>query len=92
MAIPSAPETLASRKPSKARISARCHLSVRWSEPGSSAPASGAGMPRARANSATTSRFDVYHRAGTRILQELAAALTARGVPTPAGKGDWRPE
>ena len=30
--------------------------------------------------------------AGARTLRELAEALSSRGVPTPAGKGPWRPE
>ena len=36
--------------------------------------------------------IDAARRAGARTLHELAEALTNRGVPTPAGKGDWRPE
>ena len=36
--------------------------------------------------------LDAARRAGARTLHELAEALTNRGVPTPAGKRDWRPE
>ena len=36
--------------------------------------------------------LEAAHRAGARTLHELAEALTNRGVLTPAGKGDWRPE
>lgn len=36
--------------------------------------------------------LDAARRAGARTLHELAEALTNRGVPTPAGKSDWRPE
>ena len=36
--------------------------------------------------------LDAARRAGARTLHELAAALTARGVPTPAGRAEWRPE
>lgn len=36
--------------------------------------------------------IEAARRAGVCTLHELAAALTARGVPTPAGKSDWRPE
>ena len=35
---------------------------------------------------------EAARRAGARTLRELAAALSARGVPTPAGKREWRPE
>ncbi len=36
--------------------------------------------------------LDAARRAGARTLNELAEALTIRGVPAPAGKGGWRPE
>jgi len=36
--------------------------------------------------------IDAARRAGARTLHELAAALIARGVLTPAGRGTWRPE
>ena len=36
--------------------------------------------------------LDAARRVGARTLRELAEALTNRGVPTPAGKGAWRPE
>jgi len=36
--------------------------------------------------------IEAARRAGGRTLHDLADALTNRGVPTPTGKGDWRPE
>ncbi len=36
--------------------------------------------------------IEATRRAGARTLRELTAALTNRGVPTPVGKGGWRPE
>lgn len=35
--------------------------------------------------------LDAARRAGATTLQELADALTARGVRTPRGKEGWRP-
>ncbi len=48
---------------------------------------------QARARAAEVVPYiDAARRAGARTLHELAEALTNRGVPTPAGKGGWRPE
>ncbi len=48
---------------------------------------------QARARAADVLPYlDAARRAGARTLRELAEALTNRGVPTPAGKGGWRPE
>ena len=35
---------------------------------------------------------EAARRAGASTLRELAAALTARGVPTPAGGRAWHPQ
>jgi len=48
---------------------------------------------QARARAADVAPYlDAARRAGARTLHELAAALTARGVPTPGGRREWRPE
>jgi len=53
-----------------------------------------AGTPeQARARAADVLPYlDAARQAGACTLHELAEALTNRGVPTPAGKRDWRPE
>ena len=50
-------------------------------------------ISRARARAADVLPFiEQARRAGARTLQQLAAALEARGVPTPSGKGArWHP-
>ena len=55
--------------------------------------AAAAKSAQARARAADVLPYlDAARRAGARTLHELAEALTNRGVPTPAGKGRWRPE
>lgn len=57
---------------------------------------SGAGAARKRqaraAAQAVKPYLDAARKAGCTTLAELAAALTARGVPTPSGGQGWRPE
>ena len=45
-----------------------------------------------RGSAALLPLVEQARRAGAATLRELAAALTARGVPTPAGRHAWRPE
>ncbi len=48
---------------------------------------------QARARAADVIPYtEAARRAGACTLHELAEALTNRGVPTPTGRGDWRPE
>ena len=57
------------------------------------AAAAAAQNAQARAGAADVVPYiEAARRAGARTLRELAEALTNRGVPTPAGKGPWRPE
>jgi DNA invertase Pin-like site-specific DNA recombinase len=55
--------------------------------------AAAARSAQARARTAEVMPYvEAARRAGASTLRELAAALTARGVPTPAGRHAWRPE
>jgi len=55
--------------------------------------AAAAKSAQARARTADmVPHIEAARRAGGRTLHDLADALTNRGVPTPTGKGDWRPE
>ena len=57
------------------------------------AAAAAARSAQARARTAEVMPYvEAARRAGASTLRELAAALTARGVPTPAGRHAWRPE
>ena len=48
---------------------------------------------QARARAAEVVPYiEAARKAGAHTLREVAEALTNRGVPTPAGKGPWRPE
>ncbi|GAA0574706.1 recombinase family protein [Craurococcus roseus] len=54
--------------------------------------AAAAKSAQAQARAADVAPYiDAARRAGAATLRELAAALTARGVPTPAGGRDWHP-
>jgi len=55
--------------------------------------AAAAKSAQARARAADVLPYlDAARQAGARTLHKLAEALTNRGVLTPAGKRDWRPE
>ena len=66
---------------------------LRAGSPEHARAAAAAKSARARSRAADVAPYlDAARRAGARTLHELAAALTARGVPTPGGRGEWRPE
>jgi len=77
----------------KARGAVLGNPRLRAGTPDQARAAATAKSVQARARAADVLPYlDAARRAGARTLHELAEALTNRGVPTPAGKGNWRPE
>ena len=85
--------TRAALADAKARGTKLGNPQLRFGAPEHARAAAAAKSVQARTRAADVLPYlEAARRAGARTLQEMAAALTARGVPTPAGKGDWRPE
>jgi len=85
--------TRAALAAAKARGTVLGNPRLRAGTPDQARAASAAKSAQARARAADVLPYlDAARRAGARTLHELAEALTNRGVPTPAGKGDWGPE
>ncbi len=85
--------TRAALTAAKARGTVLGNPQLRSGTPAAARAAAAFKSTQARARAAEVVPYiDAARRAGARTLHELAEALTNRGVPTPAGKGDWRPE
>ena len=85
--------TRAALAAAKARGTVLGNPRLRAGSPDQARVASAAKSLQAHARAADVLPYlDAARRAGARTLHELAEALTNRGVPTPAGKQDWRPE
>ena len=85
--------TRAALAAAKARGTVLGNPRLRAGTPDQARAAAAAKSAQARARAADVLPYlDAARRAGARTLHELAEALTNRGVPTPAGKGEWRPE
>jgi len=77
----------------KARGTRLGNPQLRSGNPEHARSAAAAKSTQARARAADVLPYlEAARRAGARTLHELAAALTNRGVPTPAGRSNWRPE
>ncbi len=85
--------TRAALAAAKARGTRLGNPQLRAGSSGAARIAADAKSRQARARAADVVPYlDAARRAGAYTLHELAAALTARGVPTPTGRGRWRPE
>lgn len=85
--------TRAALAAAKARGTKLGNPQLRSGTPEQARAAATAKSMQARARAAEIAPYiEAAHKAGARTLHELAEALTNRGVPTPAGKGPWRPE
>ena len=85
--------TRAALAAAKARGTRLGNPQLRAGTPEHARAAAAAKSSQAHARAADVAPYiEAARRAGARTLHELAEALTNRGVPTPAGKGDWRPE
>ena len=85
--------TRAALAAAKARGTVLGNPRLRAGAPEQARAAAAAKSMQARARAADVLPYlDAARRAGARTLHELAEALTNRGVPTPACKGEWRPE
>ena len=85
--------TRAALAAAKARGTRLGNPRLRAGAPEHARAAAAAKSVRARARAADVLPYlEAARRAGARTLHELAEALTNRGVPTPAGRSNWRPE
>jgi len=85
--------TRAALAAAKARGTRLGNPQLRSGTPGHARAAAAAKSAQARARAADVLPYlEAARRAGARTLYELAEALTNRGVPTPAGCSNWRPE
>ena len=85
--------TRAALAAAKARGARLGNPQLRAGAPEHARAAAAAKGAQARARAADVLPYlEAARRAGARTLHELAEALTNRGVPTPAGCGNWRPE
>jgi len=85
--------TRAALAAAKARGTVLGNPQLRAGTPDMARAAAAAKSAQARARTADVVPYiEAARRAGGRTLHDLADALTNRGVPTPTGKGDWRPE
>ncbi len=85
--------TRAALAAAKARGTRLGNPQLRSGTPEHARAAAAAKSTQARARAADVLPYlEAARRAGARTLHELAAALTNRGVPTPTGRSNWRPE
>jgi len=85
--------TRAALAAAKARGTRLGNPQLRSGAPEHARAAAAAKSAQARARAADVLPYlEAARRAGAHTLYELAAALTNRGVPTPAGRSNWRPE
>ena len=85
--------TRAALAAAKARGTVLGNPRLRAGAPDQARAAAATKSTQARARAADVIPYlEAARRAGASTLNELAEALTNRGVPTPTGKGPWRPE
>jgi len=85
--------TRAALAAAKARGTKLGNPQLRSGAPEQARAAATAKSMQARARAADIIPYvEAARKAGAHTLQELAEALTNRGVPTPAGRGRWHPE